>query len=240
MVGLLDGPAQELAGADVSLEVLGENDNVAMENRIRLANAGASCINIMSSPGSGKTTLLEHTVARLPKGLHIGVIEGDMTTELDAERLRSHGVPVAAITTGRSCHLEAEMISAALDQLDRDVRLDQLDLVIIENVGNLICPAAYDLGEHSRVVLVATTEGEDKPLKYPIMFQGADCVVITKLDLAPYLKLDVEKLITNIREVNGRAAIMAVSAESGEGMQLWSDWLESQIVSSSRLPAVAA
>jgi hydrogenase nickel incorporation protein HypB len=151
-----------------------------------------------------------------------------MTTELDADRLRACGVPAVAITTGRSCHLESDQIAAGLDKLSLRGGLTQFDLVIIENVGNLICPAAYDLGEQARVVLVAVTEGEDKPLKYPIMFHGADCVVVTKLDIAPYLKLDLAKLKRNIAQVNPTATILAVSAETGEGIAEWLDWLRGQ------------
>jgi len=209
-------------GVDLGVGLLDDNDALAAENRARLQRAGARCVNLMSSPGSGKTTLLEATVTALNGGLRLAVIEGDMTTELDADRLRARGVPVAAITTGRSCHLEADQVADGLDRLGS---LDRFDLVVIENVGNLICPAAYELGEHARVVLVAVTEGEDKPLKYPIMFHGADCVVVTKLDLAPYLKLDIERLKANIQEVNPRAVVLALSAETGAGVADWLDWL---------------
>lgn len=212
-------------GVDINIGLLDDNDALASENRARLDRAGARCVNLMSSPGSGKTTLLEATVTALNGDLRLAVIEGDMTTELDADRLRARGVPVAAITTGRSCHLEADQVADGLDRLGS---LDGFDLVVIENVGNLICPAAYELGEHARVVLVAVTEGEDKPLKYPIMFHGADCVVVTKLDLAPYLKLDIERLKANIHEVNPRAAVLALSAETGAGMTDWLDWLRGQ------------
>jgi len=212
-------------GVDINIGLLDDNDALATANRARLDRAGARCVNLMSSPGSGKTTLLEATVAALDGDLRLAVIEGDMTTELDADRLRARGVPVAAITTGRSCHLEADQVADGLDRLGS---LDRFDLVVIENVGNLICPAAYELGEHARVVLVAVTEGEDKPLKYPIMFHGADCVVVTKLDLAPYLKLDIERLKANIQEVNPRAAVLALSAETGAGMTDWLSWLRGQ------------
>ncbi len=215
------------AGVDLNLGILDENDQTAVLNRARIENAGARCVNIMSSPGSGKTTLLERTLAdgRSPR---IGILEGDMTTELDADRLRACGAPTVAITTGRSCHLEAGQIAGGLEKLAEDGGLSRFDLLVIENVGNLICPAAYDLGEHSRVVLVAVTEGEDKPLKYPIMFHGADLVVVTKLDIAPYLKLRVDVLKRNIAQVNPAAAILAVSAETGEGMDAWLDWLRGQ------------
>jgi hydrogenase nickel incorporation protein HypB len=226
---------------DLDIDILDENDTLALRNRSRMEAAGVRCVNIMSSPGSGKTTLLEATLNRIGSltpnpappllgagGLTIGIMEGDMTTELDADRLRACGAPVVAITTGRSCHLEADQIAAGLDKLAEDGGLGRFDLMVIENVGNLICPAAYDLGEHTRVVLVAVTEGEDKPLKYPIMFHGADCVVVTKTDLAPYVRLDIDKLVSNIKQVNATATVMAVSSESGEGMDAWIDWLRAE------------
>jgi hydrogenase nickel incorporation protein HypB len=219
-------------GADLNIGLLDENDGLAARNRFVMERAGIVCINLMSSPGSGKTTLLEQTLRELEGEIRIGVMEGDMTTELDADRLRACGVPVVAITTGRSCHLEAEQIADGLHQLDHLRGLAHLDMVVIENVGNLICPAAFELGEHSRVVLVSVTEGEDKPLKYPIMFHGADCVILTKTDLAPYLKLDQDQLIANIRQVNSHATVFALSAETGEGMSQWLDWLRSQRIAS--------
>lgn len=215
----------ESISLDISLTA--DNDETAVRSRRRMDDAGMRCINIMSSPGSGKTTLLERTLTEFAGTPRVGILEGDMTTELDADRLRACGVPAVAITTGRSCHLEADQIAAGLDKLAARKALSDYDMVIIENVGNLICPAAYDLGEHARVVLVAVTEGEDKPLKYPIMFHGADCVVITKLDIAPYLKLDIDTLQRNIAQVNPTATILAVSAETGEGIAAWLDWLKS-------------
>ncbi|BDI30609.1 hydrogenase accessory protein HypB [Capsulimonas corticalis] len=221
-------PTLTSTSVDLDINILEENDDLAARSRRRMEDHGIACVNIMSSPGSGKTTLLERTLTDLNGALKIGIMEGDMTTELDAERLRDCGAPVVAITTGRSCHLEADQIAAGLDTLEREGGLDRFDLMVIENVGNLICPAAYDLGEHTRVVLVAVTEGEDKPLKYPIMFHGADCVVITKTDLAPYVKLNVDKLIANIRQVNATATVFAVSSETGEGMEIWLGWLRGQ------------
>lgn len=227
MTGLMNGMT---SGVDLNIGILDENDQTALLNRARMERAGARCVNIMSSPGSGKTTLLERTLveADAPR---IGILEGDMTTELDADRLRACGAPTVAITTGRSCHLEADQIADGLGKLAEDGGLSRFDLLVIENVGNLICPAAYDLGEHSRVVLVAVTEGEDKPLKYPIMFHGADLVVITKLDIAPYLKLNVDTLKHNIARVNPTATILAVSAETGAGLDSWIAWLRGQMAS---------
>ncbi|MGO8670686.1 MAG: hydrogenase nickel incorporation protein HypB [Capsulimonadaceae bacterium] len=233
MPELILGPPP--AGVDLDISILDENDALAGINRARMDRASVRCVNMMSSPGSGKTTLLERTLSMMSSSedvwepLRIAIMEGDMTTELDADRLRACGAPVVAITTGRSCHLESDQIARGLDALEP---LDRFDLAVIENVGNLICPAAYDLGEHARVVLVAITEGEDKPLKYPIMFHGADCVVLTKLDLAPYLKIDIDRLKANVRQVNGNAEVMAVSAESGQGMDEWIGWLRSRAASS--------
>lgn len=219
-----------LGGVDLNLGILDDNDQTAVFNREKIDRAGARCVNIMSSPGSGKTTLLERTLAEFAGTPRIGILEGDMTTELDADRLRACGAPTVAITTGRSCHLEADQIADGLRKLAEDGDLSRFDLLVIENVGNLICPAAYDLGEHARVVLVAVTEGEDKPLKYPIMFHGADLVVITKLDIAPYLKLSVDTLKQNIAQVNPTATVLALSAETGEGMAAWRDWLRAQTI----------
>ena len=213
---------------DLDISLTGDNDVVGYDNRRRMERDGAKCVNIMSSPGSGKTTLLEATLRAFKGETKVAVMEGDMTTELDADRLRECGAPVAAITTGRSCHLESDQIARGLDQFEQDGSLSRFDLFVIENVGNLICPAAYDLGEHTRVVLVAVTEGDDKPLKYPIMFHGADCVVITKIDIAPYLKISLPKLEANIRTVNSTATVFSVSSESGEGMEAWLTYLRWQ------------
>ncbi|HEY3329736.1 MAG TPA: hydrogenase nickel incorporation protein HypB [Capsulimonadaceae bacterium] len=215
-----------LNSIDLDISLTADNDDLADTNRQRMEAHGAKCVNIMSSPGSGKTTLLEATLEAFKGDLKIAVMEGDMTTELDADRLRACGAPVAAITTGRSCHLESDQIARGLDQFEQDGPLSRIDLFVIENVGNLICPAAYDLGEHVRVVLVAVTEGDDKPLKYPIMFHGADCVVITKIDIAPYLKIDLAKLEANIRTVNSTATVFSVSSESGAGMDQWLAYLK--------------
>lgn len=232
--GLTGEESPGAGGVELNLDLLDDNDRTARRNREQMETAGLRCINIMSSPGSGKTTLLERTLGTIEGWPVMAVMEGDMTTELDADRLRACGAEVVAITTGRSCHLESNLVENGLQELERNGRLDRFDLIVIENVGNLICPAAYDLGEHVRVVLVATTEGEDKPLKYPYMFEGADCVLITKLDISPYLKLDVEKLILNIRQINPAATIMALSAETGEGMPSWLEWLKSQAASVAR------
>ncbi|MCB9100177.1 MAG: hydrogenase nickel incorporation protein HypB [Anaerolineales bacterium] len=212
-------------GAILNLDLMDGNQQMAAANQVRFDAAGVRCLNLMSSPGTGKTTLLESTLGALDVNVRPAVLEGDMTTELDADRLRAYGVPVVAITTGRACHLDAEMVAAGLDRLD----LAALDLVFIENVGNLICPAEYPLGEHANVVLVSLTEGEDKPLKYPVMFYEADCVVITKTDLGPYLKVNIEQLKANIRQICPNVPVFALSAETGEGLPDWLDWIQNQL-----------
>lgn len=229
------------AGADLSLALLADQYQTAWRNQFRLDTVGVRCINLMSSPGAGKTCLLERTLTALQGALRLAVLEGDMTTELDAERLRACGVPVIAITTGRACHLDANLVAAGLQQLEQASGLSQLDILMIENVGNLVCPAEFPLGEHAKVALVSITEGEDKPLKYPLMFHAADCIVVTKLDLLPYLKFNVALLIANIRQVNAHAPVFVLSAETGEGLDEWLTWLRTQAVTppidASHLPA---
>ena len=209
----------------LNLDLMDGNQRAAVANHARLEAEQVYCLNLMSSPGTGKTTLLESTLGSLDINIRTAVLEGDMTTELDADRLRAYGVPVVAITTGRACHLDADMIGGGLDRLN----LAALDLVFIENVGNLICPAEYPLGEHANVVLVSVTEGEDKPLKYPVMFYEADCVVITKTDLSPYLKVDIDKLKANIRQICPNVPVFALSAETGDGMPDWLNWIQKQL-----------
>jgi hydrogenase nickel incorporation protein HypB len=227
------------AGADLNVDLLGENNDAAQRNRLRLDLAGVRCINLMSGPGAGKTSLLERTLAAVQGRMQTAVVEGDMTTELDAERLRAYGVPVVAITTGRACHLDADLMANGLTQLEQAGSLERFDLLFVENVGNLVCPAEFALGEHTRVALVAVTEGEDKPLKYPLMFRCADCVVVTKLDLLPYLKFDLSHLIAHIRQVNPHIPVFALSAETGEGMEPWLEWLQTEVAGIGTQPVVA-
>jgi hydrogenase nickel incorporation protein HypB len=151
-----------------------------------------------------------------------------MTTELDADRLRQHDVPVIAINTGRSCHLDSKMVAGGIHRLQHDYNPADFDLVLVENVGNLVCPAEFEVGEHAKVALLSVTEGEDKPLKYPVMFQEADCLLITKLDLVPYLDVNVDRIIANVRQMNARATIIPISAKTGQGMEAWHDWVRSQ------------
>jgi len=216
---------------DAALEInlLHANQTGADHNREHFDEWGITCLNLMSSPGAGKTVLLEKTLAALKDQLKMAVIEGDMTTELDAERLRQYGVPVIAINTGRSCHLDSKMVAGGIHRFQEDYNPKEFDLLLVENVGNLVCPAEFEVGEHAKVALLSITEGEDKPLKYPIMFQEADCLIITKLDLAPYLEIDLKRLEANVRSMNPDVTIIALSAQTGEGLEEWLNWLKNQV-----------
>ena len=216
---------------DAALEVnlLHANQQGADHNRSHFDRWGITCLNVMSSPGAGKTELLERTLAALQSQLRMAVIEGDMTTELDAERLRQYGVPVFAINTGRSCHLDARMVAGGIHQLEHHHTPTDIDLIFVENVGNLVCPAEFEVGEHAKVALLSVTEGEDKPLKYPVMFREADCLLITKTDLAPYLDIDLATIEANVRQINSTVTVIPVSAKSGEGMAQWLDWVQTTV-----------
>lgn len=224
---------------DAALEInlLHANQEGADHNRAHFEEWGITCLNLMSSPGAGKTQLLEATLQRL-QGLEVAVIEGDMTTELDANRLRRCGVPVVAINTGRSCHLDSKMVAGGIHQLQRDHDPARFDLVIVENVGNLVCPAEFEVGEHAKVALLSVTEGEDKPLKYPVMFREADCLLITKTDLAPYLEVDLAQIEANVRQVNPGVEIFRVSAKTGEGIEAWLSWIQTAVNKYSQGPTV--
>jgi hydrogenase nickel incorporation protein HypB len=213
----------------IGLNLLHANQAGADHNREHFDEWGITCLNLMSSPGAGKTVLLEKTLAALQSELKMAVIEGDMTTELDADRLRQYGSPVIAINTGRSCHLDAKMVAGGIHRLQEDYNPKEFDLVLVENVGNLVCPAEFEVGEHSKVALLSVTEGEDKPLKYPVMFQEADCLLITKIDLVPHLDIDLEKLAANVRSMNPHVTIIPVSAKTGEGLDTWFSWVKSQV-----------
>ena len=209
---------------EVRQAILDKNDRLAERNRGFFQAHGLLVLNFLSSPGSGKTTLIRETLRKLAPDLKAGVIVGDLATDNDARRLRESGAPVVQITTGTVCHLEAEMVNRAVRRLD----LSGLGLLIIENVGNLVCPASYDLGEDLRVVLLSVTEGEDKPLKYPPMFQSADVVVITKTDLAQACGYDRETALANIRRVAPKARIFETSARTATGLDEWRDYLLQQ------------
>ncbi|MEZ5954741.1 MAG: hydrogenase nickel incorporation protein HypB [Hyphomonas sp.] len=207
---------------EIEQNILAKNDEIAARNRARLEAAGIIAINLMSSPGSGKTTLLVETIQALKDRLPIAVIEGDQQTSSDAARIRETGVPALQINTGKGCHLDAGMVSVALDHMP----LPEGGILFIENVGNLVCPAGFDLGEARRVVLASVTEGEDKPLKYPEMFATADAMVISKTDLLPHLTFDVEALVANARKVRPRLDILRTSSTSPDGLGTWVRWLE--------------
>src|ERR1039457_6891424 len=209
---------------EVRRAILEKNDRLAERNRGFFRARGLLVLNFLSSPGSGKTTFIRESVRKLGPDLKTGVIVGDLATDNDAQRLRESGAPVVQITTGTVCHLEAEMVGRALKALD----LKDLNLLIIENVGNLVCPASYDLGEDLRIVLLSVTEGEDKPLKYPPMFQSADVVVISKIDLAEACDYARDTALANIRRVAPNARIIETSAKTGQGLDAWREFLLKQ------------
>lgn len=205
--------------------VLAKNDRLAERNRGWLQGRHIVALNLVSSPGSGKTTLLEKTIRDMKDELPIQVIEGDQETVNDAERIRKTGCRVVQINTGAGCHLEADMVARGLEQLAPPAH----SLVMIENVGNLVCPALFDLGEHAKVAILSVTEGEDKPLKYPHMFRAARVMLLNKIDLLPHLTFDVERCLQHARTVNPHLKIYLVSAMTGEGMQGWYQWLRKQV-----------
>jgi len=220
--------------AALELDLLHANQAGADHNRAHFDRWGVTCFNLMSGPGAGKTALLERTLEVLTPELAIAIIEGDMTTELDADRLRHYGVPVIAINTGRACHLDAQMVAGGIHVLDEQHSPSDLDLVLVENVGNLVCPAEFEVGEHAKIALLSVTEGEDKPLKYPIMFREADCLLITKVDLAPHVDVDLSRIEANVRQINPNIDIFPVSAKTGCGLDDWLSWVKQHIQSSTR------
>ena len=216
--------------------LLHENDHTALHNREHFNANGVVGINLMSSPGAGKTSLLESTIKALGDEFRIAVIEGDLETENDAERIRSHGVTAIQITTGSACHLDAHMVHDAVHQLD----LSSFDIVFIENVGNLVCPASFDLGQHKNIVLLSIPEGDDKPAKYPVMFRTADMVMLSKADLLPILDdFSPERAESYLRKLASPAPLIRTSAKSGDGMEEWLRWLR-DAVSEVRLAIEAA
>ena len=206
-------------------KVLSENDRIAGELRERFAQRGILVLNFISSPGSGKTALLERTLEGFPKGTRVAVLTGDIQTDNDAQRLSRYGFPVRQITTAGACHLDARMIERGLEGWD----LDQIDLLLIENVGNLVCPTSYDLGEEARAVLLSVTEGEDKPLKYPATFHHADLMVLNKIDLLPYVPFKADVAKDNARRVQPGIEILDVSCTTGEGLDRWRAWLDGHL-----------
>ena len=203
-------------------KVLSENDRIAAELRARFREHGVFCLNLISSPGSGKTSLLERTLQDLPPGTKVAVLTGDIQTDNDAQRLARFGFPVKQITTGGTCHLDARMIERALEGWD----LAGLEILLIENVGNLVCPSSYDLGEAAKVVLLSVTEGEDKPLKYPSIFFRAELLVLNKIDLLPHVPFNLETARENARRIHAGIEIVEVSCLTGAGLETWRRWLE--------------
>jgi len=214
---------------EVLERILSENERVAAANRRDFASAGVVSVNLMSSPGAGKTTLLKRTLAEIGGTRRVGILEGDIATSLDADELAGSGAAAISLVNtsagfGGECHLDAVMVRSGLGRLP----LPELDLLVIENVGNLVCPAEFDVGEHAKVMVYAITEGEEKPLKYPVMFRAVDAVVVNKMDLLPHLDFDLGRFLANLHGVNPRATVIQVSARTGAGIGEWCSWLLSQ------------
>jgi hydrogenase nickel incorporation protein HypB len=206
-------------------DILSANDQIAQRNRELLNGKGVFTVNVMASPGAGKTSLILQTINNLKGKAKIGVIEGDIRSSIDAELISKDGTPVVQINTGGECHLDANMIANALV----NVPLQDIDLLIIENVGNLVCPAEFDVGVHKRIVIASTPEGDDKPFKYPLMFDVSDAVLINKIDLLPYLKFDIDAFSRAVKGINQKAEIFPVSCTTGEGIEKWTSWLLAQM-----------
>ena len=205
--------------------ILEANEALADQNREHFRREGVFVVNLMSAPGAGKTSVLERTIERLAGGCRMGVIEGDLMTTIDADRIRAMGVPAYQITTGSVCHLDSKMVHHALDHFD----LAGMDLLVIENVGNLVCPAEFNLGEDLKVMVFSTVEGAEKPKKYPVMFHEAEAVLLNKIDLVPYAGVSLDELRGNVREVNPEAQIFSISCRTGEGIDDWTIWLKNRM-----------
>ena len=206
-------------------KVLSENDRIATGLRRRFAETGVLCLNLISSPGSGKTTLLERTLEAFPASTRVAVLTGDIQTENDAARLRRFGFSVRQITTGGTCHLDARMIERALAEW----RLDEIELLFIENVGNLVCPASYDLGEAAKIVVLSVAEGEDKPLKYPAIFLKSQLLVLSKTDLLPYVPFNISAAEANARRIHPEIEVLKLSCLTGAGLEQWRGWIEARL-----------
>ena len=206
-------------------DLLAKNDAFAAENRALWKEQGIFVLNLVSSPGSGKTTLLTATIDRLKERLRIAVVEGDQQTSVDADRIRATGAPAIQVNTGKGCHLDAHMVGHAARQLE----LAEDSVLMVENVGNLVCPAGFDLGEAHKVVILSVTEGEDKPFKYPDMFAAADVMILNKIDLLPYVNFDVEACLAHALKVNPKLVVLKLSATTGENLQAWTDWIEAGV-----------
>jgi hydrogenase nickel incorporation protein HypB len=205
--------------------ILSANDRLAEENRFHLENAGVYAINLMASPGAGKTSLIEHTVKRLINSLSLAVVDGDIASNIDAERAAAAGAAAVQINTGGECHLDAVMFQGALRQLD----LAEFDLLLVENVGNLVCPASFQLGTHQNVLIASIPEGDDKPYKYPTMYRGVDALVINKIDLLPYIDFNMEYFQRGVELLNPGLVTFPLSCQTGEGLEAWITWLQERV-----------
>ncbi|MBN1666725.1 MAG: hydrogenase nickel incorporation protein HypB [Anaerolineales bacterium] len=206
-------------------KILNANDQLALENRQRLDQAGVFAINLMASPGAGKTSLLEQTLKSLASQYRVAAIDGDIATSIDADRAAAAGATAIQINTGGECHLDAVMLRSALDQLE----LEQFDLLVVENVGNLVCPASFQLGTHKNILIASVPEGDDKPYKYPVMYRGVDALVINKTDLLPYIPFNMDYFRRGVELLNPGLVTFPLSCQTGEGLQPWLDWLRAQL-----------
>lgn len=220
----------------IGSNIMDVNDRLAAENRGYFDENGVYAINLMSAPGAGKTSVLEETIKRLKGAFRIGVIEGDLVTTIDADRITALGVPAHQITTGSVCHLDARMVHNALHKFN----IADLDLLFIENVGNLVCPAEFNLGERLKVMVFSTVEGAEKPKKYPLMFHEADAIILNKIDLLPYSGVPFDELFKNVTDVNPSAPIFPISCRTGEGIDAWAGWLHEKMEPSSKSAAAAS
>ncbi len=219
---------------ELNTRILAKNDALAARNRAWFAGREILAINLVSAPGAGKTTLLERTIRDLDGQTNIGVLEGDQATSLDSDRIRAAGASVVQVNTGTGCHLEADQVARGLNELRPPAR----SIVMIENVGNLVCPAMFDLGERAKVVLLSVTEGDDKPLKYPHMFRAASLMLLNKVDLLPHVDFDVQRALACAREINPDMSVLRLSARTGEGMTAWYEWLQREAKAASEAALV--
>ncbi len=210
---------------DLSKPILDRNERLAAENRARFDDAGVFVLDLMASPGAGKTSTILATIAALRDRYRIAVIEGDIASKVDAEKVKAHGIPAVQINTGGACHLESDMIKRAVDALP----LEELDLIIIENVGNLVCPTDFNLGENAKVMILSVPEGHDKPYKYPGIFQVSEAVILNKVDTMPYFDFDEEEFTGVVKSLNPTAPIFRIAATKGEGVAEWAEWLAARI-----------
>ena len=214
-------------------DILSANDRIAQENRKLLDKKGIFAINVMASPGAGKTSVILRTISGLKSKVRIGVIEGDVSSSIDADRIAKENVPVLQINTGGECHLDANMVQRAL----RDMPLGDIDILLIENIGNLICTAEFKIGTHKNLVIASVPEGDDKPLKYPLMFTVADVILVNKIDLLPYSNFDLNAYRKAVKGLNEKVEVIEVSCVTGQGIQQWTEWLKGQMNKSPRKPA---